>query len=475
MKVLTAEQMRKVDEGTIAEGVPGLALMENAAHRIAEVLAREFEPLAAQNIVILCGKGNNGGDGFALARILKDRGVQRVRVILAAPPEEYQGDAAVNLSRLSEAGIYPTLEIPQKLRERREVTVVVDALLGTGLRGPASGRALELIQATREFPLAGIVAVDLPSGLGGGGECVRANLTVTFTCPKVEHYLAEGSEEAVGRLEIAQIGTPPWLIPEGLEVSEPGDFAHLFQPRKRDSHKGDFGHVLVVGGAPGKTGAAAMAGLAALRMGAGLVTVACSDASRLAPELMSQPLEHIDLTRKSVLAVGPGLGVNRELVRGLLESESPIVVDADGLNSLAGTDFRGRGARTVLTPHPGEMERLVGHEVSDRLTTAREFAQARNVCLVLKGHRTLIAFPNGRVWINATGSPAMATGGTGDILTGMIAGLIGQFPGEIEVAVRAAVWLHGRSGELGAAELTEQCLIATDLLHYLPKAIREIA
>jgi len=480
MKVLTAEQMRLVDEGTIAEGVPGIALMENAAHRVAEALDREFEPLSAQKIVILCGKGNNGGDGLALARILKEQGVEQVRVVLAAPKEEYRGDAAANLARLGEAGIYPSFEIPQKLRERREVTVVVDALLGTGLKGPASGRALELIRATREFPAARIVAVDLPSGLGGGGatggECVRADMTVTFTAAKVEHYLAPGSEEAVGRLIVTQIGSPPWLIPSGLEVTSPSDFSHFFRPRKRDAHKGDFGHVLVVGGAPGKSGAPAMSGLAALRMGAGLVTVACSDSSRLAPELMSQPLDHIDLQRKSVIAIGPGLGVNRELVKSILDAaQVPVVIDADALNAISGTDFRGRGVQTVLTPHPGEMARLAGGDVSDRLRVAREFARARNVCLVLKGHRTLVALPDGNVWINTSGSPAMATGGTGDILTGMIAGLIAQNPDEIATAVRAAVWLHGRAGELGAEALTEQCLIATDLLHYLPKAIREIA
>jgi ADP-dependent NAD(P)H-hydrate dehydratase / NAD(P)H-hydrate epimerase len=355
---------------------------------------------------------------------------------------------------------------------------VVDALLGTGLKGPPTGRTAELIASTREFPQAKIVAVDLPSGLGGGGDCVRADITVTFTAPKVEHYLAPGAEEHVGRLVVSQIGSPPWLIPGGLEVSAPGDFRHLFRPRKRESHKGDFGHVLIIGGAPGKTGAAAMAGLAALRAGAGLVTVGCSDSSRLAPELMSEPLDRFTLEHKTVLAVGPGLGSQRDLVSKLLKDANvPTVLDADALNSIAGTDFRGRGMHTVLTPHPGEMARLLGLprvNESDRLDVARRFAKERNVCLVLKGYRTLIALPDGNVWINTSGSPAMATGGTGDILTGMIAGLIAQFPKEIDAAVRAAVWLHGRAGQLGAEELTEQCLIATDLLHYLPKAIREI-
>jgi ADP-dependent NAD(P)H-hydrate dehydratase / NAD(P)H-hydrate epimerase len=221
-----------------------------------------------------------------------------------------------------------------------------------------------------------------------------------------------------------------------------------------------------------------MAGLAALRAGAGLVTVACSDSSRLAPELMSASLDNFSLERMTVLAVGPGLGERREMASKLMKDAGvPMVIDADGLNAIAGTDFHGRGMETVLTPHPGEMARLLGVErvsESERLKVARTFAQERNVCLVLKGYRTLIALPDGNVWINTSGSPAMATGGTGDILTGMISGLIAQFPNEIDTAVRAAVWLHGRAGQLGAEELTEQSLIATDLLQYLPKAIREI-
>jgi NAD(P)H-hydrate epimerase len=483
MKVLTAEQMREVDRQTIEDGVPSIALMENAAHRVVEEMVREFDPIDRQSIVILCGKGNNGGDGLAIARLLHEYNVQRLRVVLAADPAEFTGDAAANLKRIVELGIHPVLDVPAKLRERREVNVVVDALLGTGLQGPPMGRTAELIAATREFPQARIVAVDLPSGLGGGGDCVRADITVTFTAPKVEHYLARGAEEHVGRLVVSQIGSPPWLIPGGLEVSFPADFRHLFRLRKRDSHKGDFGHVLVVGGAPGKAGAAAMAGLSALRAGAGLVTVACSDSSRLAPELMSETLDSFSLERMTVLAVGPGLGDRRDIVSKLMKDASvPMVIDADGLNAIAGTDFKGRGVDTVLTPHPGEMARLLGVErvsEDDRLKVARAFAQERNVCLVLKGYRTLIALPDGNigsnVWINTTGSPAMATGGTGDILTGMIAGMIAQFPSQIDTAVRAAVWLHGRAGQLGAEELTEQCLIATDLLHYLPKAIREIA
>ena len=477
MTVLTAEQSRELDRITIQDnGVPSLGLMENAAHRVDEVLAQNFEPLEKQRVAVLCGKGNNGGDGLALARILSDR-VARLYVVMAGDAEELSHDAKVNYDRLrEECRVMPARDIPSKLRERREVTIVVDALLGTGAKGAPRGRILDLIRAIREFPEAKVVAIDVPSGLGGGGECVRADITVTFTAPKVEHYLAFGAQENLGRLIVTQIGIPPQLVSSQLEVSDPRDFTPLFEPRKRDSHKGDFGHVLVVGGAPGKTGAAAMAGLAALRMGAGLVSVACSDSSRLAPELMTETLDGFTLERKTVVAVGPGLGVNRELLARLVkEVTMPMIIDADGLNSIAGTDFRGRGLETILTPHPGEMARLLGRPLTDRLSDARDFARERNVSLVLKGNRSLIALPSGQVFINMSGSPAMATGGTGDILTGMISGLVAQFPDQIDKAVRAAVWLHGRAGELGAEELTEQCLIATDLLHYLPRAIREIA
>ena len=474
LNVVTAAQTREIDRLTIEGGVAGIALMENAAHRVAETMEQEFDPIAKHNIVVLCGKGNNGGDGLALARLMIGR-VAKLRVVLAAPPSEYTGDAKVNLERLKDEGVMPQMEIPQKLRERREVTLVVDALLGTGLTGPPKGRVLELMRAVKEFPEAKVVAVDLPSGLGGGGECVRANTTVTFTAPKVEHYLAEDAEENVGRLVITQIGCPPQLVQAGLALSQPQELARLFGPRKKSAYKGDFGHVLVIGGAPGKAGAAAMAGLAALKMGAGWVTVACSDPSRLAVELMTESFQDFRLEKKTVVAVGPGLGVNQLLVARLLKDVTvPLVIDADGLNSLA-SDFKGRGLETILTPHAGEMARLLGRPVGDRVEDARTFARERNVCLVLKGHRTLIALPDGSVYINLSGSPSMAKAGSGDILTGMIAGMVAQFPGEIALAVRAAVWMHGRSGERAAEELTDKCVIATDLLQYLPRAIRDIA
>jgi hydroxyethylthiazole kinase-like uncharacterized protein yjeF len=439
--ILTAEQMREADRRTIAAGTPGEVLMERAATRVVEVLEREFAPLAAQRVVIFCGKGNNGGDGLMVARLLEGR------------------VAALEVVRADEPG--RTFD--------HDATIVVDALLGTGFRGEVEGRYAELIRSINEdFPRAKIVAVDIPSALQ-----VRADITVTFAAPKVDLVVGPGVEN-VGKMIVADIGIPAEFLESDLHLSEAQDFARLLKPRKRDSNKGMYGHVLVIGGAPGKSGAAAMAGLAALRAGAGLVSVACADATKLVPELMTEELEHFSLEKKTVLAVGPGLGPAPELVRNLMSAAKiPMIIDADGLNSIAGTDFRGRGVETILTPHPGEMARLIGGKFTDRMATARTFARDRNVCLVLKGQGTLIALPDGQVWANPTGSPSMAKGGTGDILTGMIAGMVAQHPDDIVTAVRAAVWLHGRCGELGAEDWTDKCLLATELLNYLPRAIRE--
>ncbi|HEV1287692.1 MAG TPA: NAD(P)H-hydrate dehydratase [Bryobacteraceae bacterium] len=459
--VLTAEQMREADRRTIEAGTPGKVLMERAGTRVVEVLEREFAPLAVQRVVIFCGKGNNGGDGLVVARLLEGR-VAALRVVRVEDAE---------IASSGRGSVERSASEPSRDRRERSVdfdaTIVVDALLGTGFRGELKGRYAEMIRSINEdFPHAKIVAVDIPSAM-----LVRADITVTFAAPKVELVM---DAENVGRMIVADIGIPQEFLQSHLHLSEAQDFAGLFQPRKRNSNKGMYGHVLVIGGAPGKSGAAAMAGLAALRAGAGLVSVACADASKLVPELMTESLEHFSLERKTVIAVGPGLGPATELLKNLMsEAKIPIIIDADGLNSIAGTDFRGRGLETILTPHPGEMARLVGGRFTDRLATARAFAQARNVCLVLKGQGTLIALPDGHVWVNPTGSPSMAKGGTGDILTGMISGMVAQHPDDIPTAVRAAVWLHGRAGELGAEEWTDKCLLATELLNYLPKAIRE--
>jgi NAD(P)H-hydrate epimerase len=493
MKVLTAERMREVDRRTTEMGIPGIVLMENAGHRVVEFLAERFAPLAAQRIVVLCGKGNNGGDGLVVARQLHTRfHPQALHVVLLAAPEELKGDAAANFRMLAACGCPVVREIPS---EARLATLVVDALLGTGINGPATGAMLEGIrEINRGFPLAKVVAVDIPSGMPSDsgepvGEFARADYTVTFTAPKVGQVLPPNCDR-VGELVVGPIGSPPELYEDvWLALLDPGMFRALLEARPRGGHKGTFGHVLVVAGGPGKTGAAAMTGLGALRAGAGLVTVA-SAASAIpeiashAPELMTAPLDELDrlVEGKTAIAMGPGLGrgpdVEALVTRAVEQFEHPIVLDADALGWQA-TENDGLPHIRVLTPHPGEMSRLTGKTAaeiqSDRVGAARAFATDRRVTLVLKGQRTAIAFPDGRVWINPTGTPAMGTGGSGDVLTGMIAGFLAQFPGQPDQAVAAAVYLHGLAGEIGARALGEKCLIATDILRYLPDAMEECA
>ncbi len=511
MKILTAAQMRDVDRRTAELGIPNIILMENAGHRVVEFLEREYAPLAKQRIVVICGKGNNGGDGLVVARQLYTRvDPEWLRVVLAANPDTLQGDALANHKMLEAVGCPVWSEITE---EMRTATLVIDAVLGTGLDGPARGSAADMIEAINEhFPLAEVVAVDVPSGAASdsgelpGPGVVRAKHTVTFTALKPCLVLEPACGWA-GKVHVAQIGTPPdvYESDKGTPwLSEASNFAWMFGPRASDSNKGMYGHVLVIAGGRGKTGAAAMAGIAALRAGAGLATVA-SAASAItaiasyAPEIMTEPLAETDAgsiamrapddpalaaitDKKSVIAIGPGMGQHPETIQFIRqfvqESPAPMVVDADALNALAGEGLRFQAPR-IFTPHPGEMSRLTGKTIAeiqaDRIGHARAFATDHNVYLVLKGNCSVIAFPDGRVWINPTGSPAMATGGTGDVLTGMIAGLVAQFPNQLEDALLAAVYLHGRAGELGAKAMGEKSFMATDLFEFLPEAMREIA
>ncbi len=501
-KVLTTEQMGAVDGATIEAGIPGVVLMENAAHRCVEFIAAKFAPVMEQRIVVVCGKGNNGGDGLAIARQLYTRFHPReLRVVLIADPAELKGDAALNYQMLHAAGLQEYRDFGP---EMRTATLVVDAVLGTGLKGAATGDALNAIREINgSFPDARVFAVDIPSGLAGDsgaipGEYVHADATVTFTAPKVCHALPPASH-LMGELVVAPIGSRPSLYEDDaaiqLALITPRSVAPLFAARPRDSNKGKYGHVLMVAGSRGKTGAAVMAGLAALRAGAGLVTVACPESAldavaAHAPEVMTEPLpERGGLERilelaetRTLVAIGPGIGTSaetREMVRRLFARlRRPLVVDADGLNCLAGSDWTGMGGLRVLTPHPGEMSRLMGRTIAevqaDRVASVRMLATERRATIVLKGDGTLIGFPDGRVWINPTGSPAMATGGTGDVLTGMVAGLLGQFGGHADRAVAGAVYLHGLAGEIAARNLQEQPVIATDLLRYLGDGIAEI-
>jgi NAD(P)H-hydrate epimerase len=491
MKVLTAAEMREVDRRTIAAGIPGIVLMENAGQRVVEFLERRFAPLADRRIAILCGKGNNGGDGMVVARQLFTRIHPRaLHVVLYADPADLKDDAAANYRMLECCGCPIHREIPA---DARHASLVLDALLGTGISGPATGRMLDAIREINTgFPLAQVVAVDIPSGLPSDssepvGEFARADATVTFTAPKLGQVMPPNCDH-IGELVVSPIGSPSSLYDESpISLIEPAMFRDLLAPRAPSGHKGTYGHVLVIGGSFGKTGAPSMSGMAALRAGAGLVTVgstadAIPQIASHAAELMTGDIDaHFDelIHAKTVVAIGPGLGRDdraANLVRKALAFEGPMVMDADSL--LADLpDLHGHVR--VLTPHPGEMGRLTGKSIADvqkdRLGAARAFASSRGVTLLLKGQRTVLAFPDGRAWINPTGTPALGTGGTGDVLTGLIAGFLAQFPKQPDQAIAAAVYLGGLAAEIGARDIGEKPFIATDILRYLPRAIEACA
>lgn len=513
MKIVSTSEMREIDRLTSERfGVPSLTLMENAGSAVAEFTMRTY--VRTGPVGVICGKGNNGGDGFVIARRLHEA-KRNVRLLLLADPSELRGDAAVNYKRLPIKPILAKTEDDLNSEAVREVfasQTLIDAILGTGFRPPVSGlyaHAIETINAS-STP---VIAVDIPSGADAdvmgnqAGAVARADAIVTFTAPRPAHVFGDLTS---GPIVIAPIGSPDEAIQSSLNLNliTAKEVAPLLAPRPRDSNKGMYGHVLVVGGSLGKAGAAAMAGFSALRSGAGLVTVATprsvlSTVASFHPELMTEPLEETGdgtisthalqaieqlAAKKTVLAIGPGISRNEEtaeVVRKIIANPNvPTVLDADGLNAFERhrDELKGDGRALVLTPHPGEMSRLTRLSTAaiqrDRIDVARNYAQEHGVILALKGDRTIVASPSGEVWVNPTGNPGMATGGTGDILTGMIAGMLAQFPQRAFEAVIAAVYLHGSAGDIACYGLLqsggvgEQCLVATDLIRALPEAIR---
>jgi NAD(P)H-hydrate epimerase len=513
MKIVSAAEMREIDRATSERfGVPSLTLMENAGGAVAEFALERYP--SAKTIGVVCGKGNNGGDGFVAARRLAQAGC-KVRVLLLADPGDLRGDAAEMFARMGIPAVVARTTSELESREAAEVfasDLLIDAILGTGFRPPVSDLYAAAIARLNQSKTPKL-AVDIPSGANadahamGDGPRVKANAVVTFTAPRPAHAFAP---LAAGSTVIVPIGSPEEAIESQLQLNliTSQDILINFASRRAESNKGNYGDVLVIGGSFGKSGAAAMAGIAALRSGAGLSTVATAKSSlptvaSFYPELMTEPLDETDggtialeafdhlhnLSRgMSVLAVGPGVSRNPEtavFVRKLVaKTDLPLVLDADGLNAFEGhaADLHGAKRLLVITPHPGEMARLCGCSIADvqkdRLATARNFAREHQLIVVLKGHRTLVAHPEGEIWVNPTGNPGMSTGGTGDILTGMTAGLLAQkaegTSAEMFVAVLAAVYLHGLAGDVACESLGEQPLIATDLLPALPEAIRRI-
>jgi NAD(P)H-hydrate epimerase len=532
MKALTAAEMREVDRLTTERhGVPSLQLMETAGRKSADAVWNIVAGRKNIRVCVLCGKGNNGGDGFVAARHLKEAKLE-TQVLLFGKRDEVRGDAAANLSRWLDAGnsietIAEDGDWEKLWPQVRGSNVIVDAMLGTGLRGGAAGtiaRAISDINGlsrngTATWPTL-ILAVDTPSGLPSDGEAPEgpvlvAHRTVTFTAPKVGQ-LVSPKAEACGILQVVGIGSPAGLIEEvgkqSLRWIGADEFATLPMVRAADSHKGTFGHVLLVAGSPGKSGAAVLAGYASLRTGAGLTTIACPDAvqpviAAAHPEYMTEPLSATKSgalalrslvdgtfgeleTGKSVLAIGPGLGTHKqtqEYIRTIVaQTELPVVLDADGLNAFAGegVGLRKRKAKFLcVTPHPGEMARLLGVSAklvqTDRLAAATESARKWNAHVVLKGFHTIVAAPDGRTWVATAGGAGLAKGGSGDVLTGVLAALTAQFGTKDWLRVLAlGVFLHGTSADILSREREPSGILAQEVADHIPAArehlLREI-
>ena len=507
--LVTAQQMRELDRLTIELGTPGHVLMERAGAGATAALLQEFPQVHSAPVVVFAGKGNNGGDGFVIARLLKKEGIS-CEVVLTAKKTDVKGDALRNLNAFTQmrGRVHEVTHSKQLAAVEKKLNtcgLVVDALLGTGLSAPVDGLLAELIAMinARKIP---VVAVDTPSGLDTDrgvplGTAVRAHLTVTFGYPKIG-LLQPEAITYVGRLENVDIGIAQTALatvkPDLLLLTEESTGA-LLQPRRADAHKGDFGHLLVLAGARGKSGAALLSGGAALRSGTGLVTLAGPTSlntifSSVLVEAMTVPMPECkdgslafnaralaEATEgKSAIAFGPGIGVSADtirLTRWLLKNSAlPLIIDADGLNCLATDLTMLSEARVpvVLTPHPGEMARLAkmsNAEVqAQRLPLARSFARAHHCYLVLKGSRTVIATPDGQVWLNPTGNPGMASGGMGDVLTGTIGGFLAQGYAP-EYACQLGVFLHGYVGDRAADEKGQVGILARDLIERLPQGI----
>lgn len=516
--VLTGDQMREVDRRTVAEcGVPGAVLMENAGGAVAAAIQDRYP--GARRPLVICGKGNNGGDGFVVARRLLGLAP---RVLLVGPRAGVQGDALLKLSALETAGGAVEVMTDGEAWARAVATVhadlIVDAILGTGLRDAPKGlvaRVIEDVAALAEDRRLPVVAVDVPSGVpSDGGELtwptLRAALTVCLAAPKLCHASAPASERC-GPVLVADIGIPRAVLADAgsaLGWIEPSDAAALYPRRSPGSHKGTYGHLLVVAGSVGKTGAAVLAATAALRSGAGLVTVATPAAAQATvassrAELMTVGLpsspegtltvEGVEqalalAAERDAVVLGPGLGTDAG-VRAFVEAfvprvASPLVVDADGLNALAASAegaaafLARRKGTTVVTPHPGEMARLVAATTAAvqarRRETALEFARGSGAVVVLKGHRTLVVGPEGDAAVNPTGNPGMAKGGSGDVLAGTLGALLARGAGPWRAAC-AAAYLHGLAGDEAAERLGVEAMLAQDVIEALPAALRAIS
>lgn len=513
MLLVTAEQIRQADAAAIeGAGIPGAVLMENAAQGAARVAINYLGSVEGLDLAAFCGRGNNGGDGFAVLRILANRGASATAYLFCRS-EDLSGDAALNC-RVAKACGVRVLEVPDDKAyeslsgEMAGHDFYFDALLGTGLNSPVRGRYAKAIELLNNLP-SPVMAIDIPSGLSADtgtalGTAVAADATVTFGLVKLGLALEPG--DLVGELHLVDISIPPDAV-QHLGVKSAflsGQEVALALPdRPKSSHKGDYGHLMVVGGSPGKTGAPLLAAWGGIRSGAGLVTVGLPrDLNPVAETslltAMSQPLPQTSegclalgagetlllmMASRQAMVLGPGLSTQAEsadLARALMEQvEAPLVVDADGLNALAGQSGKLKFAsrQVVLTPHPGEAARLLGctsAEIqADRPAAVRRLASENNAVVVLKGARSLIADPDGWLWVNSTGNPLLASGGSGDVLAGLIGGLMAQGMESLEAAC-AGAFFHGLAADLAAEDFGQRGLSAQELVDYLPAAFASL-
>jgi len=514
MKVVSPKEMKEIDNISINKlGIPGIVLMENAALKVCEEIVKSLVEISGKNILIFAGKGNNGGDAFAVARHLFNRNAQ-VEVCIACNKKDISGDAKTNLDILENMGV-STYELSMSLSKieilesLKKADLVIDGIFGTGFKGELKELLKEIIN-TINSSRKPVISIDIPSGVvGATGEvpsiCIKATKTVTFALPKIGIVVNPGSEYS-GEVVVVDIGIPKKIIDYqriNMNIIDSDYVATLIPTRKTNSNKADFGKVFIITGSKGMTGAGCLCGKAALRSGAGLVylgvpfslaqiydaaltesiTISLEEKSNgyLSMESEKQILNWI--SHSTVAAVGPGLSINDdivELIGSIIEnSEVPLILDADALNAVARdvSVLRKLKSEAIITPHPGEMAKLLGISNTDvqnnRIETAREFAAKWNVITVLKGSRSLVAFPDGTIYINPTGNSGMATGGTGDVLTGLLAGLIGQGVKPRDAAV-AGVYIHGLAGDMVAAIKGEHGLIAGDLVEELPYAIKQL-
>ena len=499
MKILTAEQMRSVDRRTVDRfGVPSIVLMENAALAVVDAIFAHYAD--CDRAAIFCGTGQNGGDGFAIARHLENRGVVPV-ILLVGDRSRLAGDSLTNFLVCERLGIpiydiRASFDVEEALVHAADADVIVDAIFGTGLDRAPEGMYADVIRAVAELRLP-VVAVDLPSGADASSgvpfdPCIQAEVTVTFAAPKLCHVFQPAAIQC-GEVIVADISIPHAAIDEEnvtLSLITPREVQPLVAPRLAETHKGTYGHVGIVGGSPGRSGAAILAARGAIRAGAGLVTVMTDpDTARLvhAGSVESMTWSGSDmrdfLRNKDAVVAGPGLPDDerayasaREIIGAI---DLPLVIDASALNAFAGRaqEINPRAASRIITPHPGELARILGSDAQsingDRIGAARAAARHCNCVVVLKGHQTLVAEPDGRVYVNPTGNPGMASGGTGDVLGGMVAAFLARDIDPVDSAC-AAVYIHGLAGDLLKEEMGDTGLTAGDLAERIPAAIQRL-